>query len=269
MDRRYGRLSGLCGLVALVAGLVSISFLATHASAADVSVPTRHSREASLAVMECGWVGEMWSVGEKWSVGGWVMECSPSTADDAGAARQRQLRQGPEAQAHLLQTWAQPLPVSSLPPHLPHLPPSTPFPRLTGRSVPLLRTTLELQGNSRLGGRNRKRGKAKRQQKQKLTFSTIGPADALGGSSACSDLTSSIAGSAKITVVWRASKFAAAGDGMCYALNFYSGTGCSGQATLTIVRPARTGVAFPVTKRCVSVMHGACVRRGTCVMHAT
>ncbi|CAI5482307.1 unnamed protein product [Closterium sp. Yama58-4] len=31
---RYGRLSGLCGLAALVAGLVAISFLATHASAA-------------------------------------------------------------------------------------------------------------------------------------------------------------------------------------------------------------------------------------------
>ncbi|CAI5949497.1 unnamed protein product [Closterium sp. NIES-65] len=48
--RPCARLSGLCGLAALVAGLVAISFLATHASAADDLCANEDCGEGTCAV---------------------------------------------------------------------------------------------------------------------------------------------------------------------------------------------------------------------------
>ncbi|CAI7753809.1 unnamed protein product [Closterium sp. NIES-53] len=232
MDRRFGRLYGL-GAAAL---LVAISFLATHASATvEIGVCGNKdcgsdaqcvvSADGSAGVCEC-LDGSAFNELENTCDGGgsvaMIASADPCAALDCGSTASC----SPNAAGD-------PVCVCSTAGFIF----SDVYKTCFG---PLLRTTLELQGPN--SGRKRKA------KKQRLTFSTDEPADAIGGTTACTDLTSSIGSHTKATIVWRVAKLAGAENGMCQSLTFYSGPGCSGQPAGTIVRPSWNGRGYPVTK---------------------
>ncbi|CAI5479250.1 unnamed protein product, partial [Closterium sp. Yama58-4] len=122
--------------------------------------------------------------------------------------------------------------------------------------APFLRTTLRLQ----VKGPGLDLGFTEDQN-----FPTSQPAERASGTTTCADLTPSsdlgISGSAgsfrgdiRITVVWNASNVAAAGNGMCKSVAFHSEPGCTDKPGLTITRPARVGRYYPVTERTVKAM---------------
>ncbi|CAI5458385.1 unnamed protein product, partial [Closterium sp. Yama58-4] len=91
----------------------------------------------------------------------------------------------------------------------------------------------------------------KAKARTELTFPISMPAEQLTSSITCINVSSTAAGSAKVTVVWDDASVEAAGMGMCRSLTGYSGPDCSGHPGLAIDRPANKGRSYPVTKRAV------------------
>ncbi|CAI5526280.1 unnamed protein product [Closterium sp. Naga37s-1] len=227
------RLSGLCGLAALVAGVVAFSFLATHASASAVD-----GGEVDLCANEdCG-----------------EGTCAVDVDNDIPLCV---CKDG-------LAMLTPPHPSSPLPHLPPCLPPSSPLPcpaskppsssrnlqppqsgivRLNTWSAPLVRTTVALQqGGSR--------------SIVPASFLAPLPAEQASGSSACGNLYVTIAGTAKISVVWNASNPASPADyapssAMCKSLSFYAESGCTKKLRFTVARPAKKGSSYPVTIKTV------------------
>ncbi|CAI5482320.1 unnamed protein product [Closterium sp. Yama58-4] len=233
------RLSGLCGLSALVAGLVAISFLATHASAAADPCANEDCGEATCTVD----VGDTPVCNCK---DGFVFDSDnkrclvdPCTGVECGL------------QAHCL----------TLTP--------TEFVCDCKKQgfyfneadktcfAPMVRTTVAVQasGNTFVGQRD-------------ATFLTQVPAEQASGSSACSNLYIVLKGDTNITVVWNTKRAAPGslalgnamcksvslplGSAMCKSVSFYADWDCKAKLDFTIARPAKKGSSYPVTKRTVN-----------------
>ncbi|CAI5459008.1 unnamed protein product, partial [Closterium sp. Yama58-4] len=86
--------------------------------------------------------------------------------------------------------------------------------------------------------------------REELTFSTSIPAEQAGRTTVCSTVSNVIGWNTKVTVTatWNAS-LAAAGNGMCKSLTLYGGADCMEMPGATITRPAKKGRSYPLTKR--------------------
>ncbi|CAI5482329.1 unnamed protein product [Closterium sp. Yama58-4] len=256
------RLSGLCGLAALVAGVVAISFLATLASAAadpcasmDCGEATCYFDEEVGAFCDCK-NGFEFVKDQKTCVDPCPkMDCGEATCkidvdfgancvckdglvfDDnhktcvdpcAGGVC------GVEASCHALAP--------------------TEFLCLCHKRgysfndadktcfAPLARTTVQARGYG-VGS---------------AVFLSPLPAEqaSASGTIVCGNLEVMLQGSATITAVWNASNFAspmddAPSNAMCKSLSFYGESYCTKKLGFTIARPAKKGSSYPVTKKTV------------------
>ncbi|CAI7894393.1 unnamed protein product [Closterium sp. NIES-53] len=111
--------------------------------------------------------------------------------------------------------------------------------------APLVRTTVAVQasGNTFAGERD-------------ATFLTEVPAEQASGSSACGNLHTVLKGDTSITVVWNTKRATpgslALGNAMCKSLSFYADGDCKAKLDFTIARPVKKGSSYPVTIRTVS-----------------
>ncbi|CAI5963915.1 unnamed protein product [Closterium sp. NIES-65] len=224
--RPCARLSGLCGLAALVAGLVAISFLATHASAADDLCANEDCGEGTCAVDVDNDIplcvckdGLVFDDDHKTCV------VDPCTGGVCGVEASC-VTLGPTE--FLCNCNKEGFAFNEAD--------KTCFP-------PLVRTTVALQqGGSR--------------SIVPASFLAPLPAEQASGSSACGNLYVTIEGSAKITVVWNASNPAppvdeAPSNAMCKSLSLYAESGCTKKLRFTIARPAKKGSSYPVTIKTV------------------
>ncbi|CAI5479662.1 unnamed protein product [Closterium sp. Yama58-4] len=110
----------------------------------------------------------------------------------------------------------------------------------------LLQTTVQVQLQVKENGRPRS-------YPENVQFSTDGPAEQASGSTACTDLTSSLSlpGDTQISVQWQSYGLQGAGNGMCKSVSFYSNPGCTGNPGLKIPRPAKDGGSYHNTDRTV------------------
>ncbi|CAI5526281.1 unnamed protein product [Closterium sp. Naga37s-1] len=220
------RLSGLCGLAALVAGVVAISFLATHASASAVD-----GGEVDLcATKDCGEATCTVDVdfgADCVCKDGFVFDEGHKTCVDPCAGGVC----GVEASCTALA-------------------PTEFFCYCKGGNSfneadktcfpPLARTTVAL--------------KARGFGLTDASFLSPLPAEQASAArtTVCGNLDIMLEGSTKISVVWNASKPASHGDdspssAMCKSLSFYAESFCTKKLGFTIARPAKKGSSYPVT----------------------
>ncbi|CAI7844907.1 unnamed protein product, partial [Closterium sp. NIES-53] len=264
------RLSGLCGLAALLAGLVAISFLATHASAADADpcAGIDCGSSASCMLQADGTADCLCEDGSAFNKTDKTCYDACSKVDCGPSASCLQGNSGPNSPPECVcndnkafnetdKTCYDACVVSgkecgsdatcvayrNYDPECRCNKADMIF-NEPGKTCfgPLVRTAVQLSG---------------RNIKKQLTFSTSVPAEQASGTTVCAsrDISYSIGG-AQITVVWDAPNLRssdplspeALGNGMCKSLTFYSGRRCTGQLGLTIARPARKGRSYPATK---------------------
>ncbi|CAI7824651.1 unnamed protein product, partial [Closterium sp. NIES-54] len=221
------RLSGLCGLAALVAGLVAISFLATHASAAG---------KGPCANKDCGEATCTIDVGDTpvcvckdgYNFDSEHKMCvvDPCTGVECGL------------QAHCFSlTYTESVCDCNKQGFYYNEPDMSCF-------APLVRTTVGVQasGNSFAA-------------QSDATFLTALPAEQASGTTACGNLYTVFKGTTNITVVWNTKRAApdslALGNAMCKSVSFYADWDCKEKLDFTIARPVKKGSSYPVTKKTV------------------
>ncbi|CAI5482342.1 unnamed protein product [Closterium sp. Yama58-4] len=259
------RLSGLSGLAALVAGVVAISFLATHASAAE---------DDPCAKKDCG--EATCTIDERFGAlcvctGGYEFDevqktcVDPCITTDCGEATCKvDVDFGANCVCNdglvfdeVQRTCVGPCAggVCGLDASCTALT-STNFLCVCNKQgysyneayqtcfAPLVRTTVALQASGfGLAG---------------ATFLSHLPAEqaSASGSGACGNLDVMLQGTTKISVVWNASNPAshsndAPSNAMCKSLSFYGESDCRNKLGFTIARPAKKGSSYPVTKKTV------------------
>ncbi|CAI5465799.1 unnamed protein product [Closterium sp. Yama58-4] len=221
------RLSGLCGLAALVAGLVAISFLATHASAAADLCANEDCGEGTcavdvdndipLCVCKDGLVFDddhKTCVADPCTDGVCGLEASCTTLGPADFLCNCNKEGFAFNEAD-----------------------KTCF-------APLARTTVALKATG-YGLRDA------------FFLSPLPPEQAsASGTMACGNLDIMLEGSTTITAVWNASNPTspmddAPSNAMCKSLSFYAESFCKEKLGFTIARPVKKGSSYPVTKKTV------------------